>query len=86
MTDYALVLSCRHADKQWSINGNDYESLVMLDDNDKPSKKSLDDAWPAVKAEIEAEINAKHAAAASARTKLAALGLTETEVAALLGA
>lgn len=85
MTDYALVLSRRHSDKQWSINGNDYESLVMFDDNDKPSKKSLDDAWPAVKAEIEAETNGKHAAAESARAKLAALGLTDDEIAAITG-
>lgn len=85
MTDYAAVLSRRHADKQWSINANDYDSLVMLDDNPKPSKKSLDDAWPDVKAEIAAGIDAKAAAAASARAKLAALGLTANEIAAFLG-
>jgi hypothetical protein len=85
MTDYALVLSRRHADKQWAINGNDYDSLVMFDGNDKPSKKSLDDAWLAVKTEVETENEIRAAAAASARAKLAALGLTEAEVKTLVG-
>ena len=40
----------------------------------------------AVRAEAAQQIDAKAAARASARTKLAALGLTEAEVAALLGA
>lgn len=86
MTDYAAVLSRRHKGREWKLDGDDYAGLTMLDGGNKPTKKSLDDAWPAVKAEIEAEANAKQAAAASARAKLAALGLTETEVAALLGA
>lgn len=86
MTDYAAVLSRRHQGRQWTLNGDDYNGLTILDGGDKPTKKSLDDAWPSVKAEIEAEANAKQSAAASARAKLAALGLTEAEIAALLGA
>lgn len=86
MTDYSLTMSRLHADKQWSINGNDYESLIMHDDNSKPSKKSLDDAWPKVQAEIAAEAAAAEAAAASGRAKLAALGLTDDEINALVGA
>ena len=81
MTDYAIVLTRRHAGRQWKLEGDDYEGLTMLDDGDKPSKKSLDDAWPSVKAEIAAEANA----ASTGRAKLAALGLTETEIAALVG-
>lgn len=86
MTDYAAVLERRHVGRQWKLEGDDYSGLTMLDDGAKPSKQSLDDEWPSVKAEIEAERNARKAAAASARAKLAALGLTEAEVAALLGA
>lgn len=48
MTDYAAVLSAKHPGREWSINANDYEQLFMLDGGNKPSKKSLDDAWPEV--------------------------------------
>ena len=85
MTDYATVLTRRHADREWKLEGDDYAGLTMLDGGDKPTKASLDAAWPKVQAEIEAEAAAKAAALASARAKLAALGLTDAEVAALLG-
>jgi len=86
VTDYAAVLIARHPGRQWTLNANDYDQLTMLDGGTKPSQASLDDAWPEVAAEIAAEVDAKAAALASARTKLAALGLTDAEVAALLGA
>ena len=85
MTDYAAVLTRRYAGRQWKLEGDDYSGLVMLDDGDTPSKKSLDDAWPAVKAEIAAEHADRQAAHLSALNKLKALGLTNAEVNALLG-
>jgi hypothetical protein len=57
----------------------------MLDGGNKPTQKELDDAWPDVQAEIAADAAAKVAARASALTKLADLGLTEAEVAAIVG-
>jgi len=86
MTDYTLVLMRRYADREWQLNGDDYAGLTMLDGGSKPSQQSLDDAWPDVQAEIAAEQAAATAAAASGRAKLAALGLTEDEINALLGA
>jgi len=86
MTDYATVLTRRHAGRQWQLDGDDYDGLTMLDGGSKPSKASLDAAWPEVQAEVAAEIAAKSSAAASGRAKLAALGLTDAEIAALLGA
>lgn len=86
MTDYAAVLSRRHKGREWNLNGDDYDGLVMLDGGPKPSKKSLEDLWPEVATEIAAEADAKNATISSARAKLAALGLTEAELAALLGA
>jgi hypothetical protein len=86
VTDYAIVLSRRHADREWTLDGDDYEGLVMLDGGNKPSKKSLDDAWPDVQAEIAAEQETKSAARTSGLAKLAALGLTDEEIAALVGA
>jgi hypothetical protein len=85
MIDYAAVLFRRHQGREWKLDGDDYSGLTMLDGGSKPSKNELDQAWPAVKAEIEAELEAKKAAKASAVAKLAALGLSEAEVAALLG-
>jgi hypothetical protein len=86
MTDYTLVLMRRHADREWQLDGDDYAGLTMLDGGSKPSKKSLDDAWPDVQAEIAAEADAKVAARASALAKLAELGLTADEITALVGA
>jgi len=48
-------------------------------------KTSLDELISEQNARLD-ELKAKQAAAASARAKLAALGLTEAEVAAILGA
>lgn len=85
MTDYAAVLTRRHSGREWVINGNDYDGLVMLDGGDKPTQASLDAAWPAVAAEIAATTQQIATARASALAKLAALGLTDDEIAALLG-
>ncbi len=82
MTDYAKVLAHFHPDRKWSLNNNDYEQLTMLDSGSKPTKKSLDDAWPEVQTKIAAEIEAKTVAKANALTKL---GLTADEAAALFG-
>ena len=86
MTDYATVLLRRHAGREWQLDGDDYAGLTMLDGGNTPSQQSLDDAWPDVQTEIAAEQAAVTAAAASGRAKLAALGLTDDEINALLGA
>ena len=86
MIDYAAILTHKHPGREWTLNANDYDQLVILDGGNKPSKASLDAAWPEVQAAQAAAADAKAAAVASARAKLAAFGLSETEVAALLGA
>jgi len=86
MTDYAKVMDAKHAGREWHITDNDYDTLTMLDGGTRPTKKSLDDAWPAVAAQIAAAADAKAAALASARAKLSALGLNENEIAAIIGA
>jgi len=86
MTDYATVMSRRHAGREWVLDGDDYAGLTMLDGGDKPSKASLDSAWASVQAEIAAEADAKVTARSSALAKLKALGLTDAEVTALTGA
>ena len=53
MTDYAAVLAAIRPGAQWSLNGDAYEGLTWLDDSPKPTKKTLDDAWPQVQYERE---------------------------------
>ena len=48
MTDYAAVLTANYPGAQWSLNANDYETLDWYGPGSKPTKKNLDDAWPAV--------------------------------------
>ena len=85
MTDYAAVLLATHPGAQWSITGNDYDTLVWHDDTPKPSQAELDDAWPAVQQAQADAVAAKEAARQSAINKLAALGLTVDEISAAFG-
>ncbi len=48
MTDYAAVLTAIRPGAEWVLNGNDYAGLIWLDDSPKPTKKTLDDAWPQI--------------------------------------
>lgn len=49
MTNYSAVLVERYADKKWRLVGDDYSGLTWQDESPKPTKKTLDDAWPAVR-------------------------------------
>ena len=51
MTDYAAVLTAIRPGSEWSINNNDYATLEWYSDSPKPTKKTLDDAWPQVEYE-----------------------------------
>jgi len=69
MTDYAAVLAAIRPGAQWALNANDYSQLVWLDESPKPTKKTLDDAWPQVKYELEyAEVEAARRARYQAET------------------
>ncbi len=49
MTDYVAVLARNYPDDAWSLNGDDYDGLVWLSDTQKPSRATLDAAWPVVR-------------------------------------
>jgi hypothetical protein len=85
MIDYALILTRKYEGSEWTLDANDYAELNWISDSSKPSKKTLDDLWETVQAEIEAEKAAKVDLKASAVAKLAALGLTEDEAKAIIG-
>ena len=85
MTDYAAVLTFNYVGAQWSLQGNDYDTLQWYDDTPKPSQVELDDAWPAVQQAQQDAIAADAAAKQSAIDKLAALGLSVDEIRAAFG-
>jgi hypothetical protein len=62
--DYALVLTAEYPGRLWSLNDNDYSTLVMHDDDPMPSQAECDAAWPQVQYDREyAQVErARHAA------------------------
>jgi len=85
MTDYVAVLQANYFGAQWTLSGNDYDTLVWHDDTPKPTQAELDAAWPAVQQAQADAVAAKEAARQSAIDKLAALGLTVDEISAAFG-
>ena len=85
MLDYSLILSTNYPNAQWSLNGDSYDGLDWLDSSPKPTQTELDALWESTQAQVAAKEQAAKDAKASALAKLAALGLTQDEVKALLG-
>lgn len=77
--DISLVLQKMYPETEWVLVGAGYSGLEWLSESKKPTEKELQKKWPEVQAMLEAEQNAK----GSAHAKLAALGLTAEEIAAL---
>lgn len=86
MIDYALILTRRFAGSEWTLNGDDYDGLTWNSSTPQPTKEELDALWDSVIAEMQAERDAVLAARESARSKLRALGLSDSEINALGGA
>jgi len=85
MIDYSQILVFNYSDKQWSLNGDSYEGLDWLDASPKPTQAELDALWEPTKTALTAKEQAAKDVKASALAKLAALGLTQEEVKALIG-
>jgi hypothetical protein len=49
------ILTRNYPGAQWVLNGDDYEGLEWLDDSPKPTKKALEQAWPAVDLAVRTE-------------------------------
>jgi hypothetical protein len=82
--DIPAILNSRYNASEWTLNGEQYDGLVWLSETPKkPTLAKLKELWPDVEKEIETQTKAKLDARASALTKLAKLGLTEQEIAAL---
>ena len=48
MTNYVDVLGVLYPGAEWTIAGNDFDSLVWHSDSPVPSQSELDAAWPQV--------------------------------------
>ena len=77
------IISSKFPNSECIIDGDSYEGLTWLSNTPKPTEEELADLWDEVKAELEAKAQAQQNARTSALAKLAKLGLTEEEIAAL---
>lgn len=75
--DYAKCLVFLKPTSEWSLNGNDYDSLEWLSDESKPTEQEIIDAWPAAKAAYEAKLAAREA---EKQAILDRIGLTAEEL------
>jgi len=48
MTNYSQVLTANYAGTEWSLIGNDYETLEWFSTSTKPTQAELDAQWSAV--------------------------------------
>jgi hypothetical protein len=85
MIDYSKILSAHYAGKSWCLVGIEYENLDWRDTSPKPTQAELDALWESTQVILAAREQAAKDVKASALAKLAALGLTEDEVKALVG-
>lgn len=81
--DITKILIRKYPNTIWELNGDEYENLNWLDETPQPTFEELETLWADVKNEIKIEQEVKAAARQSALAKLAELGLTEEEIAAL---
>ena len=77
------IISSKFPNSECILDGDSYEGLTWLSKTPKPTEEELADLWDEVKAELEAKAKAQANARTSALAKLAKLGLTEEEIAAL---
>ena len=85
MPDYSQILSINYPNTIWSLDGNSYAGLVWMDASPKPTQAELDALWESTQATLADKKAQAEATKASALAKLAALGLTQDEVKALIG-
>jgi len=85
MLDYSLILITNYVGKQWSLSGDSYDGLDWFDSSPKPTQAELDALWESTQATVANQKAQAIAVKESALAKLAALGLTQDEVKALVG-
>jgi hypothetical protein len=81
--DIALIVNYLRPTEEWTLDGETYEGLTWLDETEKPTLEEIKAAEKAALANYKKLQDAKIAARQSALAKLAELGLTADEIAAL---
>jgi len=84
MPNYLDILATNYAGKQWTLTGDSYDGLTWLDSSPKPTQSELDSLWESTQTQVAEQKAQAEATKASALAKLAALGLTQDEIKALL--
>jgi hypothetical protein len=84
MPDYSWILTYNYAGSEWTLNGDSYDGLTWLSNTPKPTKAELDALWESTQATVAEQKAQAIAVKESALAKLAALGLTQDEIKALL--
>jgi hypothetical protein len=85
MIDYAQILSLNYVGKQWTLHGDSYDGFTWLEESPKPTQDELDALWESTQTALAEKKLQAETAKESALAKLAALGLTQDEVKALVG-
>jgi hypothetical protein len=85
MIDYAQIITVNYAGSRWTLDGNSYDGLTWHSNTPKPTQAELDALWESTQTAVAAKEQAAKDVKASALAKLAALGLTQDEVKALVG-
>lgn len=85
MINYAQILIVNFPNTQWTLDGDVYDGLTWLSDTPKPTQDELDALWESTQATTAAKEQSAKDVKVSALAKLAALGLTQDEVKALIG-
>jgi hypothetical protein len=86
MIDLTKCLTHLYPNAQWTLNGDSYDGLVWLSDLPKPTQEELESVWENVLLVEENKKQEEVALKESGRAKLLALGLSEDEIKALVGA
>lgn len=85
MIKYSYILEREYAGSEWTMHGEDYDSLQWHSETVKPSKEDLDALWPLVEQAMAEEAAALVANRQAGLEKIAALGLTAEEISAIFG-
>jgi hypothetical protein len=46
MIDYAAILTLNYPGTQWTLEGDNYDGLIWLNNTPKPTQAELDALWP----------------------------------------
>jgi hypothetical protein len=81
--DLTFCITFLKPNSKFELNGNTYNGLIWLSDDEKPTEQELIAVWPKVVAAQQTKEQAKLQARLAAQAKLEALGLTVEDLQAL---